>query len=116
MTFSTIEKENIYASLIESCEKEWCEVGYRKTKIDSLCFDAGISKGSFYLFFSSKEDIFCEVLLKKQQELTSLVKKELGANPKKEDLARGLKNCVPFVCKITVFDRNRKSRFYEFYR
>lgn len=114
MTFSTVEREKIYNSLMESCEEEWCADGYKKTKIDSLCLKAGISKGSFYLFFDSKEDIFCEVLLKKQKELTTIIKEELGKHPEKGDLARALKRTFRLYVKLPFLSEIESPDFLSF--
>jgi AcrR family transcriptional regulator len=36
--------------------------GYRKTVIDEVVREAGVAKGTFYLYFKSKEELFLEVL------------------------------------------------------
>lgn len=43
--------------------------GLRKTTIADLARAAGIAKGSFYLFFASKEDLFFQLLEEVQNEL-----------------------------------------------
>lgn len=43
--------------------------GYKKTGVDELCRQAGISKGAFYLFYASKEALFCEVLCSVQEQM-----------------------------------------------
>lgn len=61
-SFSEREKEAIRKGLIAACQQSWAQYGYKKTSVDELCRQAGISKGAFYLFFPSKESLFCEVL------------------------------------------------------
>lgn len=61
-SFSEQEKEHIKENLIDICRQSWTQYGYKKTSIDELCKRVGISKGAFYLFFESKEALFCEVL------------------------------------------------------
>ncbi len=61
-SFSEHEKEHIKENLIDVCRQSWTQYGYKKTSIDELCKRVGISKGAFYLFFESKEALFCEVL------------------------------------------------------
>lgn len=61
-SFSEREKEAIRKGLIVACQQSWAQYGYKKTSVDELCRQAGISKGAFYLFFPSKESLFCEVL------------------------------------------------------
>ncbi|MDE6980473.1 MAG: TetR/AcrR family transcriptional regulator, partial [Lachnospiraceae bacterium] len=54
-SFTEREKENIKRNLQEVCKKSWTQYGCKKTSVDDLCKQAGISKGAFYLFFESKE-------------------------------------------------------------
>ena len=58
-SFSEREKENIRKSLIDICKQSWTQYGYKKTSVDEMCKQVGISKGAFYLFFESKEALFC---------------------------------------------------------
>lgn len=67
--FSEQEKENIRKKLIEACKQCWTKYGYKKTNVDELCKYAGISKGAFYLFYKSKESLFCEVLCFVQNQI-----------------------------------------------
>ena len=66
-SFTDYEKDNIRKSLLEACKQSWTQYGYKKTSVDELCKHAGISKGAFYLFFESKEALFCEVLCMVQE-------------------------------------------------
>ena len=58
-SFTEREKENIKRSLQEACKQSRTQYGYKKTSVDDLCKLVGISKGAFYLFFESKEALFC---------------------------------------------------------
>lgn len=67
--FSQQEKENLRESLIAEFVEE---LNYRKItsiNIDDLVKKVGIAKGSFYLFFSSKDELFAEVINKLQDEI-----------------------------------------------
>ena len=68
-SFSEREKEHINKRLKDSCKESWVQYGYKKTSVDELCKQAGISKGAFYLFFESKEALFCEVLCAMQEQI-----------------------------------------------
>ena len=50
-SFTEREKENIKRSLQEACKQSWTQYGYKKTSVDDLCKQVGISKGAFYLLF-----------------------------------------------------------------
>lgn len=90
-SFSEQEKENIRATLIDSCRRSWTNYGYKRTSIDELCQKAGISKGAFYIFFPSKERLFYETLLDVQQGLYTLMEDILAKEPGKSGLAKALK-------------------------
>lgn len=114
MTFSDIEKSNIKETLISSCEESWSRYGYKKTSIDELCAKAGISKGSFYLFYHSKEELFCDVMLKAQEKLIQLTKENLGPNPTKQDLATALKLVFREFSKLTFITETHTPDFIAF--
>lgn len=60
--FSEREREVIRAALLEHGRRLFAGQGLRKTGVDELAAAAGISKGAFYLFFASKEDLFFTLL------------------------------------------------------
>lgn len=91
MAFSEIEKINIRENLLRNCEDNWSKFGYKKTNIDELCSKAGISKGAFYLFYNSKEELFCDVMLNVQKRLMDLTEETLGNSSSKYDLGATLK-------------------------
>lgn len=110
MAFSEIEKTNISARLLENCEESWSRFGYKKTSIDDLCAGVGISKGAFYLFYASKEELFFDVIMHVQERLVKLVKTALGDRPTKGTLAAALKLVyreyikIPFILEVNSPD------------
>lgn len=60
--FSDREKEMIRSELLRKGKALFEMYGPRKTNVEELTAAAGISKGAFYLFFGSKEELFFEVL------------------------------------------------------
>jgi len=60
--FSEHEKETIRLQLREKGIKLFEKQGLKKTSVDELAQAAGISKGAFYLFYESKEELFMEIL------------------------------------------------------
>jgi AcrR family transcriptional regulator len=60
--FSEQEKEVIRAQLREKAKKLIEKHGLKKTSVDEITEAAGISKGAFYLFYESKEELFLELL------------------------------------------------------
>jgi len=83
--FTDSEKEQIRQCLLEKGKELFTQYGLAKTSIDDLVQACGIAKGSFYKFFSSKEELFY-VILNKQEEITNrLIGEHLKENlPPKE--------------------------------
>jgi AcrR family transcriptional regulator len=59
--FSDHEKEVIKNKLLEEGGRLFSVFGLKKTSIDELAAAAGISKGAFYIFYESKEELFMDV-------------------------------------------------------
>ncbi len=66
---SDTDKENIRKRLKELCEECWIAQGYKKTGIKSLCEKAGVSVGTFYTLYPTKEDLFFETIETIQRRL-----------------------------------------------
>jgi AcrR family transcriptional regulator len=60
--FTEQEKEIIRAQMREKARKLFETQGIKKTSVDELAQAAGISKGAFYLFYESKEELYMEIL------------------------------------------------------
>lgn len=68
--FTESEKEDIRQSLMTKGKELFVQYGLAKTSIDDIVQACGIAKGSFYKFFSSKEELFY-VILQNQEEITN---------------------------------------------
>jgi len=60
--FTEQEKINIEARLIVCGKEAFGRYGIKKTSVEELARRAGISKGAFYQFFPSKEDLYFAVI------------------------------------------------------
>jgi AcrR family transcriptional regulator len=60
--WSKEEKEIIRKNLINESRKLFEKYGLQKTTVDEIVRAARISKGSFYLFYGSKEELYFDVL------------------------------------------------------
>ena len=90
-SFTEREKENIKRSLQEACKQSWTQYGYKKTSVDDLCKQVGISKGAFYIFFESKEALFCEVLCSVQEQIYNAASEVIKKHKDKYGVAEALK-------------------------
>ena len=56
------KKDNIYNSVLDSARKEFFEKGFSGTNMRTIAKKAGVGLGNIYNYFSSKDEIFQEVL------------------------------------------------------
>jgi AcrR family transcriptional regulator len=67
--FSAREKQLIRQRLVDQGREAFAMYGLKRTSVEDLTRAVGISKGAFYLFFASKEELFVEVLARFEAEL-----------------------------------------------
>lgn len=67
--FSEKEKEVIRQQMREKSKRLFEVHGLRKTSVDDIIQAVGISKGAFYLFYESKEELFLEIMEQMESEL-----------------------------------------------
>jgi len=82
--FTEKEKQSIRKKLIETGREHFDRFGVRKTNVADLAREAGIAKGTFYLFFDSKEDLFLTINeeFDKQLQKEAARRLEKSKNPK----------------------------------
>lgn len=68
-TFSDSERAHIKKRLMEEAEACLSQFGMRKTTVDELVKRVNIPKGTFYLFYKSKELLFFDVFCTLHDEL-----------------------------------------------
>jgi AcrR family transcriptional regulator len=67
--FSERERDLIRQRLRAAGRQAFADFGLRRTAVDDLVRAAGISKGAFYLFYESKEELLLELLEQLETEL-----------------------------------------------
>ena len=97
--FTEEELTTYYIKLISSGRKFAEKYGFKKTSIDQVIEDVGISKGMFYKFFPSKESFFFEVREEVEQEVHSMIKNIFVSNKKnhKDKLVDDLCNILRII-------------------
>ena len=83
--FSPKQRDAIREKLKESARKYAVSTGVKKTSLDMLTADAGISKSSFYKFYDSKEMLFLEIAADWEAQVIAAVNESL-----KKDVDAGL--------------------------
>lgn len=62
-----------YAALIRAASHEFARVGFAESGIDAIAAEAGVAKGTVYLYFANKRSLFHAVLEALQERLFALV-------------------------------------------
>lgn len=76
--------ENIYNAAMSLVEKE----GFKNVTVRKICEKAGVSIGSFYNYFSSKEDILNEIFKKADDFFLNVVANNLDGENAKEKIVK----------------------------
>jgi AcrR family transcriptional regulator len=71
--FSDQEKATIRRQLYEKGQQLFALYGLKKTSVDDLVQAVGISKGAFYLFYGSKEELLFDILEQIEAKLQTSV-------------------------------------------
>jgi AcrR family transcriptional regulator len=80
-----LHKSEVRERIIRAAMESFTQTGYDKTKMDDIAKRLGLSKGTLYLYFKSKEDLFlaiCEHNMQegKDDDAKLFVKKENAAS------------------------------------
>ena len=86
--FTSEQRDAIRRQLFESACRHALETGVRKTSLDALTADAGISKSSFYKFFDSKEQLFLAVAAEWEKQVLAYGEMALAASAGKPNKLR----------------------------
>ncbi|HIH9993084.1 TPA: TetR/AcrR family transcriptional regulator [Clostridium botulinum] len=113
--FTENEKTIITEKLIRECKSNWQKYGYKKTSIDVLCRDIGISKGSFYSFFDTKEALFYQVIKETQENLYEIVEDRISQNQSKYGVAEALKEIYLEYSKSSFMYDTKNPDFLSFF-
>lgn len=73
---------DIRTKILDAARDRMHHYGFKKTTIDEIAADAGVGKGTVYLYFDSKEDLALAILVQ-FKERTILRMQEIGRAPDK---------------------------------
>ena len=80
---SVEKKEAKKDKIIEKSMELFCEMGYYATKVEEITKALGISKGNFYTYFGSKEEVLYEILnIMKNERIKMLEEIDTNKAPK----------------------------------
>ena len=96
-------KEARPSEIIAAALEVFVEHGYAASKLDDIASKAGISKGSLYLYFDSKADLFKEMV--KQVVIPEIEKAESTVKEYHGPLSRIITNMVQYWWQTVVETR-----------
>ena len=67
-------------AIIEAAQSRFLHYGFKKTTIDDIAFDAGVGKGTVYLYFDGKEDILLTIVREVKANITEQMR-TIAASP-----------------------------------
>lgn len=104
--FSEAERDRIRSKLIAAGKRLINKVGIRLLVVDDIAREAGISKGSFYSFYPSREEFILSVFKSWETEYRGLLIREVteGEGTARERIERF------FLGTFEILERSRASR------
>src|SRR5437016_14165990 len=66
-------------AILQAARTVFARQGYADTVVDDIAAEAGIGKGTLYLYFPSKEQIYLSALLQDAREMDRLTRKAMAA-------------------------------------
>ncbi len=116
--FTDQEKKNIELSLISAGKDAFGRFGIKKTNVDELAKAAGISKGAFYMFFQSKEDLYFAILRYYETEIHRTIFKLIDNDFKDEQkkFKNVMKEIIATIEDDFFFQRLLAKKDYEYLR
>lgn len=96
-SFTSSERDTIHKNLIFNGKKLFARYGLRKTTVEEIARKSGISKGAFYLFFSSKEQLFFEIIEQEELNMKRHLMASLPEKPSANDLSVMVWNAFSFA-------------------
>ena len=69
------KREEKKKTILKKSKELFSERGYNETKVEDITRELGISKGNFYTYFNSKEEVLCEILETGKRESREMLDK-----------------------------------------
>ena len=67
--------------ILEAAADLLVRFGYRKATVDDVAREAGVGKGTIYLHWKDKNELFRAAIWREQQRLTEDIKRRIAADP-----------------------------------
>ena len=80
ITIKEKRKEQHRLEILQAAEQVFARQGYHTTTMEEVAEECGWSKGTLYLYFKSKEDLFFSIMLEKMDQFSNTLLPELKAS------------------------------------
>ena len=107
-TRKDVIKEFRTAELLEAARRLFAEQGFHATTVEDIAAAAGVAKGTVYLYYKSKHDVYWAALQRGITEWLHEIQARLEAEAAPEDKVRAF-----IAIKIRYFETNRD--FFRIY-
>ena len=91
-----------HQEILEAARKVFADKGYSSASVEDIAHAAGIAKGTLYLYYPSKHDIYREALKRGLEALCGDLENKVGAERTCENRIRAF-----ISAKLTWFEQNR---------
>ncbi|MEL6687097.1 MAG: TetR/AcrR family transcriptional regulator [Pseudomonadota bacterium] len=88
-------------AILEAALSEFYEKGLAAARLDDIAERAGVSKGTLYLYFSSKEDLFRGLIDHHTGPAIERIKSMVGLAPSMEQALESFSHIAPSIIKET---------------
>lgn len=78
---TSVERAAREERLLDAAARLLVRWGYRKTTIDDVAREAGVGKGTVYLHWKDKNDLFRAAILREQRRLGEEIEQRIAADP-----------------------------------
>ena len=99
-----MERQARRAQVLRHAKRIFARKGYHKTNVADIIARAGIARGTFYLYFQNKKDLFEELLEQVVGELTSRIER-LRIAPGRPDPVQQLRDNLERVLAYVLTER-----------
>ncbi|MGB9677884.1 MAG: substrate-binding domain-containing protein [Candidatus Ratteibacteria bacterium] len=100
--------ENKKELILKIGEKIISEKGYTKTTIDEIAKKSGIGKGTFYLYFKNKEDLFLSII-ENGLEISFFISERVRENNDFLDKFDGILYLIPMRDEVDILEIIKKK-------
>ena len=91
-----------HEEILEAARKVFARRGYSEASVEDIAREAGIAKGTLYLYYDSKQEIYWEALKRGLGALCDAIEKRVSAERSCESKVRAF-----IAAKLTWFEENQ---------